>query len=376
MSDDALASIDAAVAEARQDECACGCDVALTDASPSLYFASEACATSYRRQQAAVADGDTERAEEMRRQRREDPVERMHRQADERWSTALRERPDAPERAPGELAMTVEQAVSMLGDGDLADALRMESDNPLAYLPPCAGCARRDAPDILVVQGFGCERPLRTWRRCPHCGGTMPPADLSATVRRRLTSGGLQLALRYGDDTVLMLLAPDSLSRYASLDRPWRELETMLSLAVRLPWDYPLSDVLADVQQEAIRVAEEGQGRVFWAPLDEGGRPSRDGWVEVGYTSDEGLVVDESRGWHGREGASMDATVRSRHRIPQSIAVSVRLAAEQMRRLVALMSGMTDAFAAQRAIDAKRNRQHGPQRTQRAPRRIDPTRRR
>ncbi|MFI7608763.1 hypothetical protein ACIBTV_27135 [Micromonospora sp. NPDC049366] len=74
---DVVARIDAAVSNARDDVCACGCGVTLTSDAASLYFATEACQRSFALQQNAQAAGDHELAENLRAQRRGTPPPRV-----------------------------------------------------------------------------------------------------------------------------------------------------------------------------------------------------------------------------------------------------------------------------------------------------------
>lgn len=83
MSDDILDNIDAAVEAAREDSCACGCWRLLEPDGPSPYFAGPDCQTSWYLQQQAIAASDVEQAEEMRRQRGEDPLARLRRRVSE-----------------------------------------------------------------------------------------------------------------------------------------------------------------------------------------------------------------------------------------------------------------------------------------------------
>ncbi len=462
MSDDILGDIDAAVEGVREDLCGCGCPRRVTPDSPSPYFAASACQTSWYLQQRAIAEGEPERAEEMRRQRAEDPAERLRRRTmgygpsdgdraeRERvrirvveWLRAnnidpmrvaqgypivttpsmivvhdyVRDEDGQPRVVDGEVPTvetvyplltpwpadltlddrrheldddavndrpehavftTVAGAVGLLSSADRLDATALPSCDPLAYRVRCTGCGKRGTPPHAWVYPTSDGGTRMRW--ICGCGNPVATTDFTATVERFAQADGLHLRLGRGGDVVHYVLPEHQYSSHVTLDPIWREMERLLATGVRLPWSDPRSDPLRDIRETAERARTAS---VSVAPV--GTPPDAGGWVEIGWTTDDGLRAEElprsaaARGFHNA-GRAVDLTGEV-DTAPIQRAILAAQAAMAQFWIPALQ--MAQAFAALRsrvdnpmlrAIEAKKNQTHGPQRTKRAPRRIDPRR--
>lgn len=483
MSDDVLSNIDAAVEATREERCACGCRRRVTADSPSPYFAGQDCQTSWNLQQQAIANGEPERAEEMRQQRGEDPIDRLRRRVRElsprdeerearEWRRAriadwlcanginpervaadypiittptsitvhdyTRDEDDRPCLVDGEVA-TVEQlyplrvawpfdldyehhrfeldedegdadrrrgevfasvggVTRILGREHRLDAIGLTYDHPYLYRVRCTGCGRRGTPINAECQLMA-DGSVRTHWTCD-CGTYVTTADVTATVERFTQADGLHLRLGYGREMVHYVLPEHQLDRYDSLDPIWREMEQLVATSVRLPWSDPRSNPLRDVREVAERAYQRGAGTVSVAPVDT--PPNWDGWLDLGWTTDDGLRADEEV-VVGFDGAGEDAALaiaRAYHdpvhgrvtaidvsapthdqfasrwrEIFQRIQVNAERTAAAMCLVGLVVRDIGEAMSPmRRAIEAKKNRAHGPQQKKRAPRRIDPRR--
>ncbi|GAA3750583.1 hypothetical protein [Micromonospora maritima] len=461
MSDDVLGHIDAAVEATREELCACGCGRHLFPGDPSPYFAGPDCQTSWHLQQQAIAEGEPERAEEMRRQRAENPIERLRRRVAE-LSPRRREREEGEERRArivewlrangidpmrvaegypiittptsitvhdytrdeddqvclvdgevatveemyplrvawpagldyehhrfeldedesdadrrlGEVFASVGGATRMLGNGQRLDATALTYDHPFLYRIRCTGCGRRGTP-INAEGRLMADGSVQSRWTCD-CGTHVSSADVTATVERFAELDGLHLRLGYGREMVHYALPERQLDRHDSLDAIWREMEALLATSVRLPWSDSRSNPLADVREFAERARSAGHGTVWVAPL--GTSAGEVGWREVGTTDGDGFEWPaEPAGYH-RSARAVDLPVRFDFDSFQRAVAAARAAMAQLRipvqhlvQPLAALGRRTDNPML-RAIEAKKNRTHGPQREKRAPQRIDPRR--
>lgn len=311
-----------------------------------------------------------------------------HHEPDPEGAPAVDDGPPVQPRVP------VALAVMCMGHNDPYDAVALPDDDPLVFRVRCESCGRRGAPYGETIEAFGEVQPIRGVRVCEHCAAHSPGLPFTATVTRSFELQALVLRLQAGPHKARWILHEWEMDHYPTAAGIWDVLVRLIRR--REGQDQPGLDGATPVATVVDEIAELPEpssaptGRVMVAPV---GTPAdADGWQDLGTISGDGITIGFDgaardgepvmafQGYHGRT-IAMDISFRH-----QQYTDRWRRAWEQLFRQLGLaawqMQQFTTAFGRparnernelmKRAIEAKKQRNTGPQSKRRAPRRIDP----